>query len=70
VTPAIDNALRGELMALQYELAECPTEAQGVRKFVLLGRDKEPPHELRKRWYAALLPPRSTAFCFVTSAWH
>jgi hypothetical protein len=70
MTLVIDNAVRGELMALQYERAERPTGAPGVRKLVLLCRDQEPPHELRKRWYDALLPPRSTVFCFVTSAWH
>jgi hypothetical protein len=64
MTPVIDNAVRGELMALQYERAERPTEAQEVRKLVLLCRDKEPPHELRKRWYDALRPRRSTVFRF------
>jgi len=64
MTPVIDNAVRGELMALQYERAERPTEARGVRKLVLLCREKEPPYELRKRWYDALLPPPSTVFRF------
>ena len=70
MTPKIDNAVRGELMALQYDRAEHPTAEQGAPKLVLLCVDKEPPHELRKRWYDALLPRRSAAFCFLTSAWH
>jgi hypothetical protein len=68
MTPMIDNAVRGELMALQHDRAERPTAEQGARKLVLLCVDKEPPHELRKRWYDALLP--RAALCFVTSAWH
>ena len=67
--PVIDNAVCGELMALQYHRAEQLTAKRGPRKLVLLCAEKEPPHELRKRWYDALRP-RGTVFCFVTSAWH
>ena len=70
MTPMIDNAVRGELMALQYDRAERPTPEQEAPKLVLLCVDKEPPHELRKRWYDALLPRPGAALCFVTSAWH
>ena len=68
MTPKIDNAVRGELVALQYDRAEHPTAEQGARKLVLLCVDKEPPHELRKRWYDALLPRRGAVLWFVTSA--
>ena len=69
MTAVIDNAIRGELMALQYHRAEHLTAKRGPRKLVLLCVEKEPPHELRKRWRDALLP-RGAVFCFVTSAWH
>jgi hypothetical protein len=70
MTPVIDNAVRGELMALQYHRAEHLTAKRGPRKLVLLCADKELPYELRKRWYEELLPRRGAVFCFVTSAWH
>jgi hypothetical protein len=70
MTPVIDNAVQGELMALQYDRSERPTAEQGARKLVLVCRDKEPPHELRKRWYDVLLPRRGAVFRFVTSARH
>ena len=66
----IDNAVREELMAIQYQRAERPTAEPGARKLVLLCVDKDPPHELRKRWYDALPPRCRAALCFVTSAWH
>ena len=56
-------------MALQYHRAEHLTAKRGPRKLVLLCAEKEPPRELRKRWYDALLPS-GAVFCFVTSAWH
>jgi hypothetical protein len=70
MTPVIDNAVRGELMALQYYRAEHLTAERGQQKLVLLCADQEPPYELRKHWYDALLPPCGAVFSFVTSAWH
>ena len=61
MTPKIDNAVRGELIALQYDRAERPTAEQEAPKLVLLCVDKEPTHELRKRWYDALRATRRSA---------